>query len=145
MSPNKWRDDGVSTPACLQSYASGRTCLTPFCLSKKATSPHSSNKLEARARNVHGRGPSRCLDAVVLQNPIAAERSGRRAPFYATALKYGPATVRAAVSLHFLILLVASWLGRRQGAAIAYLQAENRPNRGVVAVASAATKGLVDY
>jgi len=28
--------------------------------------------------------------------------------------------------LQFLILLVASWLGRRQGEAIEYLRAENR-------------------
>jgi len=34
--------------------------------------------------------------------------------------------VTSAAPLHFLILLVASWIGRRQGEAIEYLRAENR-------------------
>ena len=39
---------------------------------------------------------------------------------------YRPPTVTSTAPLHFLILLVASWIGRRQGEAIAYLRAENR-------------------
>jgi len=34
--------------------------------------------------------------------------------------------VTSAAPLQFLILLVASWIGRRQGEAIEYLRAENR-------------------
>jgi putative transposase len=44
----------------------------------------------------------------------------------AIGLGYRPPTVRSAVPLQFLILLVASWIGRRQGEAIEYLRAENR-------------------
>jgi|HubBroStandDraft_1064217.scaffolds.fasta_scaffold18374_4 hypothetical protein len=40
----------------------------------------------------------------------------------------------AAVPLHFLILLAASWLGRRRGEAIAYLHAENRVLRANLTV-----------
>ena len=43
------------------------------------------------------------------------ERAGYRLP-----------TVRSTAPLHFLTLLVASWIGRRQGEAIEYLRAENR-------------------
>jgi hypothetical protein len=39
---------------------------------------------------------------------------------------YRPPNVTSAVPLQFLILLVASWIGRRQGEAIEYLRAENR-------------------
>ncbi len=39
---------------------------------------------------------------------------------------YRPPTVTFAAPLHFLVLLVASWIGRRQGEAIEYLRAENR-------------------
>jgi transposase len=39
---------------------------------------------------------------------------------------YRPPTVTSAAPLQFLILLVASWIGRRQGEAIEYLRAENR-------------------
>jgi hypothetical protein len=39
---------------------------------------------------------------------------------------YRPPTVPSAAPLQFLILLVASWIGRRQGEAIEYLRAENR-------------------
>jgi len=39
---------------------------------------------------------------------------------------YRPQTVTSAAPLQFLILLVASWVGRRQGEAIEYLRAENR-------------------
>jgi putative transposase len=38
--------------------------------------------------------------------------------------------VTSAAPLHFLILLVAGWIGRRQGEAIEYLRAENRVLRG---------------
>jgi hypothetical protein len=38
--------------------------------------------------------------------------------------------VTSAAPLQFLILLVASWIGRRQGGAIEYLRAENRVLRG---------------
>ena len=38
---------------------------------------------------------------------------------------YRPPTVTSAAPLQFLILLVASWIGRRQGEAIQYLRAEN--------------------
>jgi putative transposase len=41
-------------------------------------------------------------------------------------LGYRPPTVTSVAPLHFLILLVASWIGRRQGEAIEYLRAENR-------------------
>ena len=44
----------------------------------------------------------------------------------ATAGGYRPPTVTSAAPLQFLILLVASWIGRRQGEAIEYLRAENR-------------------
>ncbi len=40
-------------------------------------------------------------------------------------LGYRPPTVTSAAPLQFLILLVASWIGRRQGEAIEYLRAEN--------------------
>jgi transposase len=39
---------------------------------------------------------------------------------------YRRPTVTSAAPLQFLILLVASWIGRRQGEAIEYLRAENR-------------------
>jgi len=39
---------------------------------------------------------------------------------------YRPPTVTSTAPLHFLILLIASWIGRRQGEAIEYLRAENR-------------------
>jgi transposase InsO family protein len=39
---------------------------------------------------------------------------------------YRPPTVTSTAPLHFLILLIASWIGRRQGQAIEYLRAENR-------------------
>jgi putative transposase len=39
---------------------------------------------------------------------------------------YRPPTVTSTAPLQFLILLVASWIGRRQGEAIEYLRAENR-------------------
>ena len=39
---------------------------------------------------------------------------------------YRPPTVTSTAPLHFLILLVASWIGRRQREAIDYLRAENR-------------------
>ena len=39
---------------------------------------------------------------------------------------YRPPTVTSAAPLQFLILLVASWIGRRQGEAIEHLRAENR-------------------
>ena len=39
---------------------------------------------------------------------------------------YGPPTATAAAPLQFLILLVASWIGSRQGEAVEYLRAENR-------------------
>jgi hypothetical protein len=45
--------------------------------------------------------------------------------FHANAAEYvGDAT--ASTPLHFLTLLVASWLRRRQAEALEYLQAENR-------------------
>jgi hypothetical protein len=44
----------------------------------------------------------------------------------ATGLGYRPPTVTSAAPLQFLVLLVASWTGRRQGEAIEYLRAENR-------------------
>jgi len=39
---------------------------------------------------------------------------------------YGSATVTSAAPLQFLILLVGSWISRRQGQAIEFLRAENR-------------------
>ena len=60
-------------------------------------------------------------DPVVYQNPIACH-CARRA---ATAGGYRPPTVTSAAPLQFLILLVAGWIDRRQGAAIDYLRAEN--------------------
>ena len=39
---------------------------------------------------------------------------------------YRPPTVTSAAPLQFLILLVVSWIGRRQGEAIECLRAENR-------------------
>jgi putative transposase len=39
---------------------------------------------------------------------------------------YRPPTVTSAAPLQFFILLVASWIGRRQGEALEYLRAENR-------------------
>jgi hypothetical protein len=44
----------------------------------------------------------------------------------AIGLGYRPPTVTSAAPLQFLILLVAGWIGRRQGEAIEYLRAENR-------------------
>ncbi|MGO9834727.1 MAG: hypothetical protein ACLP1X_10955 [Polyangiaceae bacterium] len=44
----------------------------------------------------------------------------------AIGLGYRPPTVTSDAPLQFLILLVASWIGRRQGEAIEYLRAENR-------------------
>ena len=44
----------------------------------------------------------------------------------AIGLGYRPPTVTSVAPLQFLILLVASWIGRRQGEAIEYLRAENR-------------------
>jgi len=45
----------------------------------------------------------------------------------ATSVGYRPPATRCPViPLQFLILLVASWIGRRQGEAIEYLRAENR-------------------
>ena len=41
-------------------------------------------------------------------------------------LGYRLPTVTSAAPLQFLILLVAGWIGRRQGEAIEYLRAENR-------------------
>jgi len=41
-------------------------------------------------------------------------------------VRYRLPTVTSAAPLQFLILLVASWIGRRQGEAIEYLRAENR-------------------
>jgi hypothetical protein len=38
--------------------------------------------------------------------------------------------VTSAAPLQFLVLLVAGWIGRRQGEAIEYLRAENRVLRG---------------
>jgi transposase InsO family protein len=60
---------------------------------------------------------------VVYQNSIA--RDFGRAPI-ATGVGYRPPTVTSTAPLHFLILMVASWIGRRQGEAIEYLRAENR-------------------
>jgi hypothetical protein len=60
-------------------------------------------------------------DRVVYQNSIARDR-GRPG---ATAVGYRLPTVTSAAPLQFLILLVASWIGRRQGEAIEYLRAEN--------------------
>jgi hypothetical protein len=39
---------------------------------------------------------------------------------------YGSATVTSTAPLQFLILLVGSWISRRRGEAIEFLQAENR-------------------
>ena len=47
-------------------------------------------------------------------------------PLPAIGLGYRPPTVTSAAPLQFLILLVASWIRRRQGEAIEYLRAENR-------------------
>ncbi len=44
----------------------------------------------------------------------------------ATGVGYRPPTVTSTAPLHFLILMIASWIGRRQGEAIEYLRAENR-------------------
>jgi hypothetical protein len=46
--------------------------------------------------------------------------------FSAIGLGYRPPTVTSAAPFQFLILLVASWIGRRQRDAIEYLRAENR-------------------
>jgi hypothetical protein len=60
---------------------------------------------------------------VVYQNSIARGFGGAS---FATGVGYRPPTVTSAAPLQFLILLVASWIGRRQGKAIEYLRAENR-------------------
>jgi hypothetical protein len=63
----------------------------------------------------------------VYQNSIARDwgRPG------ATAVGLSSAgNVMSVMPLQFLILLVASWIGRRQGEAIEYLRAENRVLRG---------------
>jgi hypothetical protein len=59
----------------------------------------------------------------VFQKSIACD-FGRAS--LATGVGYRPATVTSAAPLQFLILQVASWIGRRQGEAIEYLRAENR-------------------
>jgi hypothetical protein len=51
----------------------------------------------------------------------------------ATGVGYRPPTVTSAAPLQFLILLIASWIGRRQGEAIEYLHAENRVLRALCA------------
>jgi hypothetical protein len=52
-------------------------------------------------------------------------RDFRAARLSAIGLGYRPQTVTSG-PLQFVILLVASWIGRRQGEAIEYLRAENR-------------------
>jgi putative transposase len=67
----------------------------------------------------------RASDATTLSSYCPRNRSGAIAADRGQA-DYGPPTVTPAAPLQFLILLAASWFGRRQGEALEYLRAENR-------------------
>jgi hypothetical protein len=54
------------------------------------------------------------------------DRPGRRDVSFEGRADYRPPTVTSAAPLQFLILVIGSWIGRRQGEAIDYLRAENR-------------------
>jgi hypothetical protein len=73
-----------------------------------------------------GRAFATCSEAVLFQNSIVGAGSAPET-FGAARAGYGSATVMPpAAPLQFVILLVASWLQRRQSQAIEYLRAENR-------------------